>query len=64
MHKEFIFAGFKEFLAFFDFIGFYVDTSKESHFSSFSKDTSEVLWFNIFFSKVKKEVCISNEVSV
>lgn len=61
MHEKIIYTGFQEFLAFFfDFVWFYVETNKEPPFChaltiSFSRDISELLWFNIFFPKMRKE---------
>lgn len=47
---------FKNFLAFNDFLRFYVETNKDPYFchaltTSFTRDISELLWLNMFFSK-------------
>lgn len=60
MHKEVLSIGFQEFLAFFDFLRFYVESNKDPPFchvlaTSFARDISELLWFNIFFPKMRKE---------
>jgi len=38
MQEKFICTGFQEFFAFFfEFIGFYIDTNEEPHFSSYTQ---------------------------
>lgn len=61
MHKEVISTGFQDFLAFFfDLVRFYVEANKEPPFghvltTSFSRDISRLLWFNISLPKMRKE---------